>query len=75
MSWEFDYALRLYPMPTALVLADKSTSYELTYELGDQGLDGKCHVFNPGSFVGASYGWTTYHTDTRKSEPSELCDS
>lgn len=56
-------------MPTTLVLADRSAPYELTYELGDQGADGKCHVFNPGSFVGASYGWTTYHTDTRKSEP------
>lgn len=56
-------------MPTALVLADKSAPYELTYELGDEGRDGKCHVFNPGSFIGASYGWTTYHTDTRKSEP------
>ncbi|EKD03887.1 epsilon DNA polymerase [Trichosporon asahii var. asahii CBS 8904] len=38
--WEFDHALRLYPMPTAVVLADKYERYELTYE--------GCHVFNPG---------------------------
>ena len=41
--WEYDHALRLYPMPTAIVLADKFERYELTYE--------GCHVFNPGRFV------------------------
>jgi DNA polymerase epsilon subunit 2 len=67
--WEFDHTLRLYPMPTTLVLADHSaTSFDLTYELGEGGADGKCHVFNPGSFLGSHCGWRTYHTDTRISE-------
>ncbi|PWN52289.1 DNA polymerase epsilon, subunit B [Violaceomyces palustris] len=62
--WEFDHSLRLYPMPTALVLADKYDRFELTYE--------GCNVFNPGSFRGSSYGWTTYYPATGKAERSEL---
>ncbi|KAF8525322.1 epsilon DNA polymerase [Gautieria morchelliformis] len=61
---EYDHSLRLYPMPTTLVLADKYERYELTYE--------GCHVFNPGSFLGASYAFSTYYPATGKSEPSEL---
>ncbi|CEH15208.1 dna polymerase epsilon subunit b [Ceraceosorus bombacis] len=62
--WEHDHALRLYPMPTALVLADKFDRYELTYE--------GCHVFNPSSFRGSSFGWTTYYPATGRAERSEL---
>ncbi|KAH9811573.1 DNA polymerase alpha/epsilon subunit B-domain-containing protein [Melampsora americana] len=59
--WEFDQALRLYPMPTALVLADSYPPYRLTYE--------GCHVFNPGSFgVGSKPIWANYHLATRTSE-------
>lgn len=39
---DYDHALRLYPLPTTLVLADKYDRYKLTY-MG-------CHVFNPGTF-------------------------
>ncbi|XP_006460256.1 hypothetical protein AGABI2DRAFT_150224 [Agaricus bisporus var. bisporus H97] len=39
---DYDHSLRLYPLPTALVLADKYDRYKLTY-MG-------CHVFNPGTF-------------------------
>ncbi|KAF9439390.1 hypothetical protein P691DRAFT_769947 [Macrolepiota fuliginosa MF-IS2] len=38
---DYDHTLRLYPLPTALVLADKYDQYKLTY-MG-------CHVFNPGT--------------------------
>lgn len=63
--WEHDQALRLYPMPTALVLADSYPAYNLTYE--------GCHVFNPGSFgVGSRPVWANYHVATRMSEQSEL---
>lgn len=84
--WDFDHALRLYPMPTAvrpspsllaplsgrpslttalgpavqLILADKYERYELTYE--------GCHVFNPGSFIGNSFEWSTYFPSTQRSE-------
>ena len=67
--WEYDHALRLYPMPTTLILADKYSPYELTYELGP---DASAHVFNPGSFVANGFGWTTYSVSERKAEQSEL---
>lgn len=66
--WEYDHALRLYPMPSALVLADKYERYELTYE--------GCHVFNPGRFVGGSgsdeaggeFEWSMWYPATGRSE-------
>ncbi|PWZ02294.1 DNA polymerase epsilon, subunit B [Testicularia cyperi] len=58
--WDYDHTLRLYPMPTALVLADSYDRFELTYE--------GCHVFNPGSFRGSSFGWTTYYPATARTE-------
>ncbi|SPO25719.1 related to DNA polymerase epsilon subunit B [Ustilago trichophora] len=63
--WDHDHSLSLYPMPTALVLADAYDRYELTYE--------GCHVANPGSFrSGNTFAWTTYYPATRRTEPSEL---
>ncbi|BFZ65094.1 DNA-directed DNA polymerase epsilon, subunit B [Saitoella coloradoensis] len=42
IAWDLDHALRLYPMPTALVLVDCSApTWEVTYE--------GCPTFNPGS--------------------------
>ncbi|KAF9076745.1 DNA polymerase alpha/epsilon subunit B-domain-containing protein [Rhodocollybia butyracea] len=49
---EYDHSLRLYPLPTALVLADKYDRYKKTYT--------GCHVFNPGTFVGDSFTFSTY---------------
>ncbi|THV08446.1 DNA polymerase epsilon, subunit B [Dendrothele bispora CBS 962.96] len=49
---DYDHSLRLYPLPTALVLADKYDRYKITYT--------GCHVFNPGSFVGNSFVFSTY---------------
>jgi hypothetical protein len=51
-----------------LILADKGRPYEVTYDLGNGGEDGKCHVFSPGSFVGSRFGWTTYFPATRTAE-------
>lgn len=61
---EFDHALRLYPLPTAVILADKYEQYQMTYE--------GCHVFNPGTFVGNSYGFSTFNPSRRESEASQL---
>ena len=58
---DYDHALRLYPLPTCVVLADKYESYRMTYE--------GCHVLNPGSFVGHSFQFTAYTPATRESEP------
>ncbi|KAH9482742.1 DNA polymerase epsilon subunit B [Psilocybe cubensis] len=49
---DYDHSLRLYPLPTALILADKYDSYKVTYT--------GCHVFNPGSFIGKSLTLSTY---------------
>ncbi|KAL0949449.1 hypothetical protein HGRIS_009504 [Hohenbuehelia grisea] len=49
---DFDHALRLYPLPTALILADKYDRYKVTYT--------GCHVFNPGSFLGNSYTFSAF---------------
>lgn len=62
--WEWDHALRLYPMPTTLILADKHERYDLTYE--------GCHVFNPGGFVGNQFEWSVYYPATGRSELSAL---
>ncbi|GAA5968677.1 hypothetical protein JCM11641_007722 [Rhodosporidiobolus odoratus] len=51
--WDYDHALRLYPMPTTLILADSFDPYKLVYE--------RCLVFNPGSFHRRRFTWSTYH--------------
>ncbi|THH14637.1 hypothetical protein EW146_g5729 [Bondarzewia mesenterica] len=61
---EFDHALRLYPLPTAVILADKYESYHMTYE--------GCHVLNPGSFIGQSFMFSSYTPANRESEPCVL---
>ncbi|KAL7421454.1 DNA-directed DNA polymerase epsilon, subunit B [Cryptotrichosporon argae] len=64
-AWEHDHALRLYPMPTAVALADRYERFALTYEA--------CHVFNPGRFVaGAEVEWSVWYPATGKSERSAL---
>ncbi|KAF9464455.1 DNA polymerase epsilon, subunit B, partial [Collybia nuda] len=57
---DYDHALRLYPLPTALVLADKYDRYKITYT--------GCHVFNPGSFIGNSFVFSTYKPSEANSE-------
>lgn len=57
---DFDHALRLYPLPTAVILADKYEKYKLTYS--------GCHVFNPGGFVSNSFSFSTYCPAERSSE-------
>lgn len=61
---DFDHALRLYPLPTAVILADKYEKYKLTYS--------GCHVFNPGGFVGNSFSFSTYCPAERSSEEGVL---
>ncbi|KAF9534221.1 epsilon DNA polymerase [Crepidotus variabilis] len=49
---DFDHCLRLYPLPTALVLADRYDAYKVTYT--------GCHVFNPGRFFGKGLTFSMY---------------
>ncbi|KAF8324081.1 hypothetical protein DL93DRAFT_95420 [Clavulina sp. PMI_390] len=64
INWALDHTLRLYPMPTTLILADSYERFELTYE--------GCHVFNPGNFVGNEFGFSTYFPNTGRSEASSI---
>ncbi|CAL1700805.1 unnamed protein product [Somion occarium] len=61
---DYDHALRLYPLPTTVVLADRYDRYQMTYE--------GCHVFNPGSFIGNSFGFSAYIPSRRESEECVL---
>ncbi|KAH9853528.1 epsilon DNA polymerase [Lenzites betulinus] len=61
---EYDHALRLYPLPTAVVLADKYDRYQMTYE--------GCHVFNPGRFLGNTLTFSAYAPARRESEECVL---
>ncbi|KAH9943488.1 epsilon DNA polymerase [Epithele typhae] len=61
---DYDHSLRLYPLPTAVVLADKYDRYQMTYE--------GCHVFNPGRFVGNSFTFSAYAPARRESEECVL---
>ncbi|KAF8663414.1 hypothetical protein AX16_000986 [Volvariella volvacea WC 439] len=57
---DYDHTMRLYPLPTAVILADKYDSYKITYT--------GCHVFNPGRFIGSSYTFSTYKPAESNSE-------
>ncbi|KAK7060583.1 DNA-directed DNA polymerase epsilon, subunit B [Paramarasmius palmivorus] len=61
---DFDHSLRLYPLPTAFCLADKYDRFKVTYT--------GCHVFNPGSFVGNSFNFSTYKPSEINSEECVL---
>ncbi|EXJ90771.1 hypothetical protein A1O1_03875 [Capronia coronata CBS 617.96] len=75
--WDHASPLSLYPLPTALVLADAETpAFAITYE--------GCHVMNPGRVVdelamsraaarGAGVGrWIEYDVKSRKGESREV---
>ncbi|KAF9451681.1 hypothetical protein P691DRAFT_772983 [Macrolepiota fuliginosa MF-IS2] len=61
---DYDHTLRLYPLPTALVLADKYDRYKLTY-MG-------CHVFNPGTFSSNTPAFWMYKPAELNSEECVL---
>ncbi|KAF9999128.1 DNA-directed DNA polymerase epsilon, subunit B, partial [Entomortierella chlamydospora] len=60
VSWAYDHALRIYPIPDALILADKFEAYNFKYQ--------KCHCMNPGSFPMSDYSWMVYHPASRHSD-------
>ncbi|KAH6578738.1 hypothetical protein BASA50_008428 [Batrachochytrium salamandrivorans] len=62
--WDYDHALRLYPQPHVLILADKYDPYQQEYE--------GTLCANPGSFPNTGYQFLMYHPATRKCEPSRV---
>ncbi|KAG0236585.1 DNA-directed DNA polymerase epsilon, subunit B [Actinomortierella wolfii] len=62
--WAYDHALRLYPAPDALILADKFDAYNTNYE--------GCHCMNPGSFPASDYSWIVYYPASRRSDICQI---
>ncbi|KAI9355246.1 DNA polymerase alpha/epsilon subunit B-domain-containing protein [Pilaira anomala] len=62
--WSYDSALRLYPLPQTLIMADKCENYGITYE--------GTHCINPGSFPNSDFEWSIYYPNTRLSEKCSL---
>ncbi|KAI9724939.1 MAG: hypothetical protein M1812_000215 [Candelaria pacifica] len=67
--WDHASALQLYPLPTALVLADaEAPPFTVTYE--------GCHVMNPGRLIAPGRRgvttWVEYDTRVRKGTVKEL---
>ncbi|KAG0082944.1 DNA polymerase epsilon subunit 2 [Podila epicladia] len=64
VSWSHDHALRLYPVPDALILADKFEAYNFKYQA--------CHCMNPGSFPTSDYSWMVYYPASRRSDICQI---
>jgi DNA polymerase epsilon subunit 2 len=72
--WDYASTLQLYPLPTALILADaEAAAFAITYE--------GCHVMNPGRVVdalgaegrrGGMAKWVEYDVKKRKGEVKEI---
>ncbi|KAI9311856.1 DNA polymerase alpha/epsilon subunit B-domain-containing protein [Dichotomocladium elegans] len=62
--WAYDHALRLYPLPHALVLADQCEPFGITYE--------GTHCISPNSFSKSGFSWIVYHPSKKTSEKCSL---
>ncbi|CAO3594701.1 unnamed protein product [Absidia cylindrospora] len=58
--WSHDHAMRIYPLPQTLVLADQCGSFSLEY--------GGTRCLNPGSFANSDYSFSVYYPSTQTSE-------
>ncbi|KRT82717.1 hypothetical protein AMK59_3420, partial [Oryctes borbonicus] len=58
VHWNFDYTLRLYPLPHLIVVGDKAESYQGAYK--------GCQLVNPGSFCDSGFQFKCYipYSDT-----------
>jgi len=61
--WQYDHALRLYPLPDVVVLADFYDQYHWCYE--------ECVALNPGSFP-TEFSFVVYRPATRGTEFSRV---
>lgn len=63
IHWQYDHALRLWPMPDLLVLADRTDQYSWRYE--------DCLVLNPGQFT-ADFSFVVYRPASFETEFSRV---
>eukprot|EP01134_Creolimax_fragrantissima_P004023 CFRG4023T1 len=64
IHWGYDHAMRLYPHPDVLILADKHDQFCIEYE--------ETQCFNPGSFYQSGFSFTAYWPASKTVEPSCL---
>lgn len=65
--WAHDAALRLYPLPDVVVLADRTESFSVE-EVG-----GSCRITNPGPFsASAEFAFKVFYPRTRQLEDSKI---
>ncbi|KAK9763417.1 DNA-directed DNA polymerase epsilon, subunit B [Basidiobolus ranarum] len=64
ISWSYDHALRLYPIPNTLILADKFDPFSVNYE--------GCQCVNPGSFVSTEFQFQVYYPGKKLVQLSQL---
>uniref|UniRef100_A0A8D0V047 DNA polymerase epsilon subunit 2 n=1 Tax=Sus scrofa TaxID=9823 RepID=A0A8D0V047_PIG len=62
--WAYDYALRVYPVPDLLVIADKYDPFTLT--------NTECLCLNPGSFPRSGFSFKVYYPSSKTVEDSKL---
>lgn len=62
--WGYDHSLRLYPLPSSVIIADK-------YEPFDIDMDG-VSCFNPGSFLSTDFSFVVYWLSDRSTEMSKI---
>ncbi|XP_039073256.1 DNA polymerase epsilon subunit 2 isoform X3 [Hyaena hyaena] len=62
--WAYDYALRVYPVPDLLVIADKYDPFTLT--------NTECLCMNPGSFPRSGFSFKVFYPSSKIVEDSKL---
>lgn len=62
--WAYDYALRLYPLPDVVVIADKYDPFSIT--------NTECLTINPGSFPRSGFAFKVYYPSSKTAEDSKL---
>ncbi|KAM9294304.1 DNA polymerase epsilon subunit 2 [Gastrophryne carolinensis] len=62
--WAYDYALRLYPLPDLVVIADKYDPFTIT--------NTECLAINPGSFPRSGFSFKVYYPSSKTAEDSKL---
>lgn len=62
--WDSDHSLSLYPIPDALIIAERQNSFEFSYE--------DCKCANPGSFPSAEGSFLLYNPAQKRFDLCEL---
>ncbi|XP_012519209.1 PREDICTED: DNA polymerase epsilon subunit 2 [Propithecus coquereli] len=62
--WAYDYALRVYPVPDLLVIADKYDPFTVT--------NTECLCINPGSFPRSGFSFKVFYPSNKTVEDSKL---